>query len=495
MKQKIIAMGIFSILFFFGCTHNNDVIHIENDEAPSTAITQWTDKMEIFMEYPVMVKNTEGKFIIHLTFMDDFQPIRDGAVTLTFQHSSGKKFEFTKNELLREGIFTPILELPLTGEYEFILSYNNSRVSESFLIPNFIVYESLNQIPFSAEEAEGGISFLKEQQWKIEFGTQTVQSRTIRKSIQAVGEILPKQSQYAEIISPVDGIMRIDDNASMVIPGSHIQKGQVLATLAPPLGALNSWTDRKLDFEYAKTEYERAKRLQKKNAISNREFEEIKHNYLVQNAGYEAYVQSGNSDLFQLKAPMSGIVTGIAVLPGQKVFAGEKLMSIVDPSMVWLRTDVFEKDYYEMDKPNGASITVPGLPSPVDVNSKNFSLLSMGITLDSQSRTIPVLLEITNRDGYLKIGQTVLVTLYTATENHFPAVPENAIFEDETNEIVFIHVDGESFEKRIVKTGNKDNGFVAILHGLKPGERVVTNGGYLVKLASTSAAVGHPHAH
>ena len=496
MKHLSIFFGIISIIIFIGCSTNDQYSYTENnDEHPSVAITHWTAKMEIFMEYPVLVKNTTGKFIIHLTFMDDFQPIRDGAVTLVFRHSSGKKFEFYKNKLLREGIFTPILELPIIGKYEFTILYNESRMSELFEIPDFVVYESILDIPTISRDDESGISFLKEQQWKIEFETATTQLKTIRKSIQAVGEVLPRQSQYAEITSPVEGILRIEDNVSMVIPGCRIRKGEVLATLAPLLGAMNSWTDLKLDYEYAKAEYNRAQRLKKKNAISNREFEELKHNYLVQNAGYEDYTQAAHSDLFQIKAPMDGIVTNLIVLPGQKVTAGEKLMTVIDPSIVWLQTNVFEKDYYEMDTPNGVSITVPGLSSSLDLNGKEFSLLSMGVTLDPKSRTIPVLLEIANIDGYLKIGQTVQVTLYTTSETLSPAVKVNAIYEDETNEIVFVHKEGESFEKRIVKTGNRDNGWVAILHGLDKGERVVTKGGYIVKLASTSAAVGHPHAH
>ncbi|MCH7612769.1 MAG: efflux RND transporter periplasmic adaptor subunit [Candidatus Marinimicrobia bacterium] len=498
MKQLITIFGIICGLTLVGCSsqdHDHDSQNINVDELPSVSITQWTDKMELFMEYPVLVKSTAGKFIIHLTVLENFEPVREGAVTLIFRHASGQNFEVQRDDLLREGIFNPIVELPLTGEYEFTVEYNGSGVNESFRIPDFVIYDSVNNIPPVPEDSEGGITFLKEQQWKIDFETEPVRIRSIRKSIQAVGEVLPRQSLYAEITSPVDGILRVEENQDMVIPGSIIRDGQVLATLSPPLGAVNSWTDRKLDYEYAKTEYERAKRLMEKKAISNREYERIKHNFLVQKAGYGAYTQSGDSDLFQLKSPISGMVTEITVLPGQKVTAGQKLMTIVDPSVVWLRADVFEKDYYQMDIPNGASITIPGLESAITVEGENFHLLSLGITLDSDSRTIPVLLEIANPDHLLKIGQTVQVDLYSTEKTHYLSVPRSAIFDDDVNQVVFVHMEGESFEKRVVKTGNRDNGLVAILSGLQKEERVVTIGGYIVKLASTSAAVGHPHAH
>lgn len=500
MKQLITIFGITWSLILVGCSsndhdHDHNNHNISTAELPSVSITQWTDKMELFMEYPVLVKSIAGKFIIHLTILESFEPIREGTVILKFHHTSGQDFEVQRDNLLREGIFNPMVELPLTGEYEFILEYIGASINESFKIPDFVIYESINDIPLVSEDSEGDITFLKEQQWKIDFKTEPVQTRPIRKSIQAVGEVLPRQSLYAEITSPVDGYLRVDVNQSMVIPGSTVKEGHVLAILSPPLGAVNSWTDRKLDYEHTKNEYERAKRLKGKKAISNREYEGIEHNFLVQKAGYEAYYQSGDSDLFQLQAPISGLVTEITVLPGQKVKAGQKLMTIVDPSVVWLRADVFEKDYYQMDIPNGASITIPGLESAIKVDGENFHLLSLGTTLDSDSRTIPVLLEIANPDHLLKIGQTVQVDLYSTENTLSLSVSKSAIFDNDANQVVFVHMEGESFEKRIVKTGNRDNGLVAILSGLHNEERVVTNGGYLVKLASTSAAVGHPHAH
>ncbi|MCH8010347.1 MAG: efflux RND transporter periplasmic adaptor subunit [Candidatus Marinimicrobia bacterium] len=498
MKQLITIFGIIWGLMLVGCSrqdHNLTKQNTNENEMPFIAITQWTDKMELFMEYSVLAKSTPGKFIIHLTVMQDFEPVHEGTVTLTFRYQNGETFQEKRDYLLREGIFNPIVELPLAGEYGFTVEYNGPQVTETFRIDDFVVYESIHDIPKEMESSNEGIAFLKEQQWKIEFHTELAEVRPIRKLVQAVGEVLPSQSLYAEITSPVDGILRIDSNETMVIPGSIVITGQVLATLSPPLGAVNSWTNRKLDYEYAKMEYERAQRLKEKKAISNREFEGIKHNFLVQKAGYESHTQSGDSDLFQLQAPISGVVTEITVLPGQKVTTGQKLMTIIDPSIVWLRADVFEKDYYQMDTPNGASLTVPGLESAIKVEGENFRLLSLGITLDSDSRTIPVLLEIANPDHLLKIGQTVQVDLYSTEKTLSLSIPKSAIFDDDANQVVFVHMEGESFEKRVVKTGNRDNGLVAILSGIRKGERVVTKGGYLVKLASTSAAVGHPHAH
>lgn len=498
MRHIFIIFNIIWVLLLVGCSGHDHEAKGENiidNERPSLSVTKWTEKMEIFMEYPVMLKSVPGKFVIHFTVLQGFEPVRDGAVTLIFSPQNGADIIVRQEKLLREGIFNPIAELPQVGLYDFTIKYKGPKVSETFKIENFRVYESIQDIPAIQEESDGGISFLKEQQWIIDYQTETVTIQSVRKSIKAVGMVLPRQSLYAEITSPVDGILRVEDNKDMVIPGTLVKKGQILGTISPTLGAVNSWIDLKLGFEHAKAEYERALRLKEKKAISNREFEGIKHNFLIQKAGYEIYAQPGNSNLFQLQAPIDGIVTEIVVLPGQKVNAGEKLMTIIDPSTVWLRAHIFEKDYYQMDILSGASISIPGLNSPIIVKGKNFRLLSLGSVMDSGSRTIPVLLEIDNSKRLLIVGQTVQVDLYTTEGGRGLAIPESALFNDDANQVVFIQISGESFEKRIVKTGNKENGLVSILSGVHKGERVVTAGGYLVKLASTSTAVGHPHAH
>ncbi len=498
MKHLFLIIGIFSGLLLLRCSdhsHSHDNGHEDHHELPSVAVTLWTDKMELFMEYPVPVVSMTTKFIIHLTNMDSFKPAREGSVSLRFRHESGKSFQINRDYLLREGIFTPTAEFPLAGKYEFTIEYDGKLVSESFPIHNFIVYESVDLIPDDTDDGSEDISFLKEQQWKTEFETKPVEFREIPKSVKAVGEILPRQSSYAEITSPVEGVLQVDNNRTMVTPGSRVDAGQILATLSPSLGAMNSWTHRKLDFELALAEFERAQRLKEKNAISNREFETIRNNYLVAKAGYETFDQADDSELFHLKASIGGVVTGINVLPGQKVAAGQKVMTIVDPSVVWLRANVFEKDYYRMDTPEGASLTVPGLPTLITVEGENFHLLSSGNILDPHSRTIPLLIEIRNPGQLLKIGQTIQVDLYSTEGARAIAVPESAVFDDDMNQVVFVHTGGESFEKRIVKTGSRHKGLVAILSGIKTGERVVTKGGYMVKLASTSTAVGHPHSH
>jgi multidrug efflux pump subunit AcrA (membrane-fusion protein) len=183
------------------------------------------------------------------------------------------------------------------------------------------------------------------------------------------------------------------------------------------------------------------------------------------------------------------------ILPGQKIEAGQKLMTIVDPSTIWLQVNVFETDYYGMSEPTGIYLTVPGRDSGISVGPRGMRLLSVGSAIDPENRTIPVLLEIANPDLLLKINQSIDVELYFGGTEPALCVPKGAVFDDDAHDVVFVHTEGESFAKREVTVGAHDDGWVSILSGLEEGERIVTRGGYHVKLATTSVETGHGHGH
>jgi membrane fusion protein, heavy metal efflux system len=498
MKHLSIFLIMISYLVL-GCKAFDNQNHVDEESSTtSVSVTRWTDQLELFMEHPILIKAKPAKFIIHLTTLDDFKPVKEGKVILNFQHESGKTFAVNKEDLLRKGIFTPTATLPLSGKYLFTLLYRKENMEESFHIGDVIVYASSAEIPPQQKDGDTGISFLKEQQWKTEFHTEPAKIMPIRSSITAVGEVIPRQQSYAEIVSPVEGILDVEDNQHMVIPGSSVSKGQIVAILSPPLNVANSWVELKLAYQNAKSEFERAKRLMQKDAISKREYEKLRRNYLTQKAGYEAFFDPDSNkenSFFELKSPITGIVNEVSVMPGQKVSIGRKLMTIVDPSLVWLKVNVFEKDYYKIDSPESASLRFPGVNSPIVVEQNDFRLVSKGNIIDPRSRTIPLLFELSNPQRIFKIGQVVQLELYTSDEKDALCVPSKAVYDDNGQIVVFVHKEGETFEKRVVKVGDSYKGCVAILEGVKEGERIVTKGGYLVKLASTSAAIAHPHAH
>jgi multidrug efflux pump subunit AcrA (membrane-fusion protein) len=77
-----------------------------------------------------------------------------------------------------------------------------------------------------------------------------------------------------------------------------------------------------------------------------------------------------------------------------------------------------------------------------------------------------------------------------------PVVPATAIVDDAGRPIVFVQREGETFERRAVTLGPRSGDVVQVTEGLEPGDRVVTRGAYLVRLASLSNSVpAHGHVH
>ena len=58
---------------------------VQEPEMGAVVVTQWNDSTELFLEYPHPVAGQQtGNWAIHLSDMEDFQPIRSGRLTVTF---------------------------------------------------------------------------------------------------------------------------------------------------------------------------------------------------------------------------------------------------------------------------------------------------------------------------------------------------------------------------------------------------------------------------
>jgi len=306
--------------------------------------------------------------------------------------------------------------------------------------------------------------------------------------------VRPWPTAYVEVVAPVDGMIQAGDIGDLALPGSHVSRGDVVARIVPPLQG-DGWAASQLALAQAERNFERARRLKEREAISAREFEEAENEYLTRKAGHQRLAGSGTDGILSLTAPIDGQVIDWQIRPGQSLRAGDQLMAIADPSVVWLQVNVYETDYRSLGTPVGVHVHTGGENDGWTIPASDLRVLTTGASLDPVTRTIPVLIEVTNTAGRLTIHESTPVELYASEGATATAVPRSAVYEDDGLDVVFVQVGGESFAKRIVRVGPHHAGWVSILDGVRAGERVVTRGGYHVKLASTSAEIGHGHAH
>jgi multidrug efflux pump subunit AcrA (membrane-fusion protein) len=94
------------------------------------------------------------------------------------------------------------------------------------------------------------------------------------------------------------------------------------------------------------------------------------------------------------------------------------------------------------------------------------------------------------------VGQAVTLYLLMDTTAARPVIPAAAVVDDAGRPIVFVQTGGEAFERRAVTLGVRTGDAIQVTDGVKEGERVVTRGAYLVRLASLSTSVpAHGHVH
>ncbi|MEE8130141.1 MAG: hypothetical protein V3T48_07635, partial [Vicinamibacterales bacterium] len=140
----------------------------------------------------------------------------------------------------------------------------------------------------------------------------------------------------------------------------------------------------------------------------------------------------------------------------------------------------------------GAELDAPGFEAPVAFDR----LISVGRVVDPISRTVPIVYERVNVDSPLAVGQSVTLRLFTSASQQGIAIPEAAVVDDGGQPVVFVQTGGESFARRAVRLGSRGGGFVQVVNGVEVGERIVTYGAGLIRLAALSPSVpAHGHIH
>jgi RND family efflux transporter MFP subunit len=198
-----------------------------------------------------------------------------------------------------------------------------------------------------------------------------------------------------------------------------------------------------------------------------------------------------------LVAPISGHIVEHESVEGEHVEALEEIYEIVNLQQVWIVARISEFDLSQLPKTPNASLELPSYPDRrFDVLGSGGRLVNIGTRVDPQSRTVPIRFEIPNPEGLFRGGMFASVFLETRQAKDALAVPESAIVMDNGRPLVYVMLEGETFQRREVELGIRDNGWIEVLAGVQDDEWVATRSAYAIKLSSLSpASFGHGHGH
>jgi len=158
---------------------------------------------------------------------------------------------------------------------------------------------------------------------------------------------------------------------------------------------------------------------------------------------------------------------------------------------VWVEAPIFEKDLGKLTKDIRAVFTTAAFPD------KEFRghLVSVNKVVDEQSRAAKAIFEVPNAGATLSIGMQANLRLDAGEPASVLLIPREAVLDNEGKKIVYVLLSGEEFERRHVVLGDEYGGKVTIISGIKPGERVVTQGAYQLKLQELRPANAGAHTH
>ena len=493
-------MRLFLLLIFGGClvwgagcrqdTSSQGIV--EDDPGISYAVTLWTEKTELFFEYPVLIAGiASGPWAIHITELDGFRPITEGSLTLIFSSQDGAVQQIHTEAPTRPGIYTPAPSLAEAGVYHLTMVIEGPQVQDRIEVGKIQVYESMSAVDVE-DDIGGGISFLKEQQWPIDFSVVAVERRDLQTAIQVHGDLLPVPGKIAKVAAPIDGLVLAGSNVSAPVAGERVEAGQILAVLSPA-GGDDSFAETRALVQRLKREVERASRLYDAEAIPEKRLVEASAQLAVAQSRLDAMGGAGDDDHYSVRAPISGIVAERKLSNGSRVEAGDHLFTIIDASEVWVRLRVPSRYAEQVSGATGAMFTVEGS----DRKYRSDQIQSIGNIIDPDSRTLPVNLVIKNPDSNLKIGMFVQAYLYTGGSGVGVSIPNEAIQNEDGVPVAYVQVGGETFERRVLRLGPTDGEYTIVTEGVEEQEHVVTVGAYQVYLGSLStsdiATEGHAH--
>jgi len=187
-------------------------------------------------------------------------------------------------------------------------------------------------------------------------------------------------------------------------------------------------------------------------------------------------------------SPAEGLVITRSVNPGQVINAGQELFVVTDLSTVWVIGDLYEPDFSRVRVGVPATITLASMPG----RTLRGRVAYIDPRVDAATRTAKVRVEVPNRGGDLRLGMFVTMTFATDMSERTTVVPRAAVQTIGDRSVVYIPAEGEEgkFIERSVKLGQPAGEFVRVLDGLKPGDKVVTDGSFLLRAEAARTRSG-----
>ena len=346
------------------------------------------------------------------------------------------------------------------------------------------VYEGEQDDQSSGPAAANQIKISTDKVQKLGVRTEVAKLRSLVRVVRAAGRIEPDERRVYAITPKFEGyVERLHVNAT----GQPVGKGQPLFEVYSP------------ELVSAQREYAIAAQgvdsLQEAGGEAQRGMRQLADSSLMRLKNWDiseeqikALAKSGETKrTLTFRSPVAGIVTEKKALQGMRFMPGEALYQVADLTAVWVVADVFEQDIGLIKSGSKATVRINAYPDKAFTGAITY----VYPTMNAETRTVPVRIEVANASQLLKPGMFAQVELPVAAKGPVVTIPTSAVIDSGTRRIVLIQAGEGRFEPREVKLGARSDTYVEVIEGVMDGEPVVVAANFLIDAESNlKAAVG-----
>ncbi|QDP03077.1 efflux RND transporter periplasmic adaptor subunit [Thalassotalea sp. PS06] len=189
-------------------------------------------------------------------------------------------------------------------------------------------------------------------------------------------------------------------------------------------------------------------------------------------------IEKDNQSLYRVPyySPGDGIVANLDIRQGMYVNPEDEIMMLADPGKLWVIADVFEHQIDWVKTGKWVEFDLPAL----GIFATEGKIEYIYPELDAATRTLKVRLSLNNPDGLFKPNMIANVRIYGGATEPVLNIPLQALIQTEKQNRVVVQRDDLTFAIINVTVGIITQGRAEITSGLKPGDRIVTSGQFLI---------------
>ncbi len=199
-------------------------------------------------------------------------------------------------------------------------------------------------------------------------------------------------------------------------------------------------------------------------------------------SAFGAESHGSNLGCLPVRAAIDGTIIQKHAVVGELVEPGKDVLLLADLRSLWVWADVYEEDLPQLLAAEGKGsipvrIFVSAYPDQAFIGSIDY----IGATMDEKTRTVKVRASVLNPDGQLRPGMFCEINIGLHSDETVVAIPNVALLTDEQESFVFSYWKEDYYVRRAVRTGREFFDMVEVIAGLGLGERIVTEGAFLLK--------------